>query len=80
MTTARLSAAERRLGKFTDATIAGMIGRQQEPAMGTLDERLGILVRRLGGHTGAIRASKAERDYFAELDHRASPDEFAQAS
>lgn len=32
-----------------------------EPALGTVDERLDIITRRLGGKTGAVRMSDDER-------------------
>lgn len=38
-----------------------------EPALGTLDERLGIIIRRQGGLTGTPRPHKWERDYAAHL-------------
>jgi hypothetical protein len=35
-----------------------------EPALGTLEQRLGIIIRRHGGFTGAVRMSDRERrDY-----------------
>lgn len=37
-----------------------------EPALGTLSERLGILIRRHGGTTGPIRLTRAERAKWAE--------------
>lgn len=37
----------------------------REPAMGTLDERLGIIIRRLGGRTAPVNATRAE---VAEYD------------
>lgn len=53
MTTTRCTPAERR--HFEKTAPAG------EPALGTLDERLGILCRRLGIRTGTVRASDKER-------------------
>lgn len=35
-----------------------------EPALGTLDERLGIIIRRLGGHTHRKHLSAAELDAY----------------
>jgi len=59
-TTTRLTAAERAHFAGPYGTVAGT-----EPAMGTLDQRLGIIIRRLGGRTGAVRASVAERHEHA---------------
>lgn len=69
MTTTRLTPAERKLDKFTDATVAGHAGRSQEPAMGTLDERLTILCRRLNAPaTRVIRLTRAEKAELAQYD------------
>lgn len=57
--TRRLTAQERR-------TLNRMYGNPQEPALGTVDQRLGILVRRLGGHTRPPRMTERERRDYAE--------------
>jgi hypothetical protein len=49
----RLTPAERKLGKFTDYRGDQHFGRVQEPALGTLDQRLTILCSRFKG-TGII--------------------------
>lgn len=36
-----------------------------EPAMGTLEQRLDILVRRFGGTTGPVKMTKREREEYA---------------
>lgn len=37
-----------------------------EPALGTLDERLDIIIRRHGGRTGPVRLTPAERRQLDE--------------
>lgn len=67
MTSTRLTSAERKA--FLGKRAGEIIGRYEcEPALGTLDERLGILVRRHGGRTRVQRLSSHERaDYLAWL-------------
>lgn len=64
MTTVRFTAEERRI--FTGGIPAPGRPRWQEPALGTLDERLGIILRRLGGRTAAPRPTEEERAEYAE--------------
>jgi hypothetical protein len=65
--TVRCTEAER--AAFKRWVIPQGYGRVQirchEPALGTLDERLGIIVRRLGGRTTPLpRLTAAERDQY----------------
>lgn len=41
-------------------------GQCDEPALGSLDERLGIIIRRLGGRTTTPRLTRYEREQLAE--------------
>jgi hypothetical protein len=61
MTTTRLTAAERLVFKSPTTRYQIRAEWRTEPGLGTLDERLGIIVRRLGGSTGTVRASDSER-------------------
>lgn len=58
----RCNAAERAAfnAKRIRAGYGDVILRGQEPALGTLDERLGIIVRRLGGQTAWKHHTAAE--------------------
>lgn len=57
MTTTRLSAPERKLPFYDD-----------EPALGTVAERLDIIIRRHGGNTKRPKATQSERrEYLAWL-------------
>jgi len=64
MATTRLNPEERK----AFARYADQVSREdrqnavpREPALGTVDERLDIIIRRHGGQTGPIRLTKAER-------------------
>jgi hypothetical protein len=63
VTTTRLTAVERKVFNAPTDTRHALLART-EPAMGTLDERLGIIIKRHGGSIGMVRASDSER-----LDH-----------
>lgn len=73
MSTQRLSVDERRGFARYAANIgsdAGPFARRYqitppEPALGTLDERLAIIVRRHGGRVGPIKLTPAERSQLA---------------
>lgn len=61
---ARLTPAERQLAARYAAGINAdhpSLRTPREPAMGTLDERLDIIIRRLGGRTGPIKLTPDER-------------------
>ena len=46
-----------------------------EPALGTLDERLNIIIQRCGGRVGPVRVTKGERaDYAAWLAENGEPE------
>jgi hypothetical protein len=69
MTTTRLTVEERRgfarYAREMDGPTATRSYRVKhtpdEPALGTLDERLAILVKRLGGRVGPVKLTAAER-------------------
>lgn len=70
MSTRRCNAAER--AAFKVKRIHGIDPRTQgqEPALGSVDERLGILVRRLGGRTAPLpRLTEAEREQYRIPPH-----------
>jgi len=69
MTTRRLNPEDRK----GFARIADQIAREdrqnphiREPALGTIEERLDIIVRRHGGQTGPVRLTKGEKADYAE--------------
>lgn len=68
--TRRCTAAERDCPAFRHTVSTGyglsVVGGRTEPALGTLHERLGIIVRRLGGHTGPPRATQRELHDYAD--------------
>jgi len=69
----RLTVDERpHFGEF--ATFAGIKPPLMEPVMGTLDQRLGILVRRHGGRTQPLRTTDAERREYLEWLRRNDPE------
>ena len=66
--TRRCNAQERQCTAFRHSEAWNTLGSRSrtEPALGTLDERLGIIVRRLGGRTGPVRATARERQDYAD--------------
>lgn len=65
--TRRLIAQERQCEAWREVNYG--CGRRYgptEPALGTLNERLGIIIRRQGGRTRPVRATARERRDYAD--------------
>jgi hypothetical protein len=63
MTTKRCTAAERRA--FEPLYLGDSYGEQiGEPALGTLDQRLHIILRRLGARVAPVRMTARERNDY----------------
>lgn len=70
MTTKRCTPAERRVFSkpFQFPSASGRPIRGTEPALGSLDQRLGILVRRFGGSTRLAPSGENVWDYLDEWE------------
>lgn len=74
--TRRCNAAERQAFKAWWPPLTGgrygsnQVTQRGEPALGTLEERLSIIIQRLGGTTGAVRMSANERLEYARWQAR----------
>ena len=79
MSVPRLTATERKVfAQRGVVVVAGGRSRTytyREPALGTLDERLNIIIKRHGGTVGPIRLTPGERaDYAAWLAENGEPE------
>jgi hypothetical protein len=63
--TTRCNAEERKAFKRQATHHAGVIDPVEEPALGTLEQRLDIIFKRHGGNLRPLKPTPAERDAYA---------------